>query len=98
MLPGYFLKISKTILLTAQQKTKYTTKEVFIKNNSDFRMTPCAGENVRVVGAILLPAIVRRRPDFMSSLPAHFFCSGSRWQGIIISEKCISIMKGGDMK
>lgn len=28
-------------------------------------MTPCADEDVRVAGAILLPAIVRRRPDFM---------------------------------
>lgn len=43
-----------------------------MKNDSDFRTTPCAGENVRVVGAILLPAIVRRRPDFMINLPAHF--------------------------
>lgn len=39
-------------------------------NNSDFRATPCACENVRVVGAILLPAIVRRRPDFMIIKPA----------------------------
>lgn len=36
-------------------------------------MTPCAGENVRVTGAILLPAIVRRRPDCMILPAAHFF-------------------------
>ena len=44
--------------------------------NSDFRLTPCAGENVRVAGAIRLPASVRRRGiDLTISLVCALFLS-----------------------
>lgn len=60
-----------------------------MNTNSDFRLTPCAGENVRVAGAIRLPASVRRRGiDLTIGLACALFLSlkaeggrrsGARW-------------------
>lgn len=69
-----------------------------MNTNSDFRLTPCAGENVRVAGAIRLPASVRRRGiDLTISLACALFLSLKAEEGAGAGQDgmCICKRKGG---